>query len=275
MKSKILAAILLFASLSFAQYNEGNDTVQNSDTTEYATQDDFQKTSNSTIYSPKSNTDQKSNPSYHARKGFHFSVNSGVAYTYVRDTHHGINRIEDKNFSAVVNCDEFRFGYSIANMVTFYLALGAGVGTGTFKDKDIVDSKSGSIKENNDNSYRYLVAIGSDFYPIQDRESPFYGLFLGLEFGFVLDIVNVSEHSFDKIYKNKKTTSDFGNLFLRFEAGKDWWFSRRWSIGIAVNYAFGYLEYEYGSGWDDEGNLYPQKGIYVIHNIGLNLRIAH
>lgn len=289
MKKEVLTAVLLCASLSFAQYNEeGDNAIQSSETAEFTSQEAIQETSSPNTYTTEIYTASKAdenNPYYHAHRGFYFSVNTGVAYTYIRQTysnttyssHQESINVENKNFSGILSYDEFRLGASIANTASIYAALGFGVGLGTFEEYDEnigYEPNSGSFKEKSDQSYRFLFALGTEFYPIQNQDNPIYGLFLGLGFGIAVDLVNVTDHYYDETYKNK-TTSDFACLFFRFEVGKDWWFSKRWSFGVALNYTFGYMNVKNGSGLDYLGKHYPDKETNLIHNIGLNIRISH
>lgn len=80
------------------------------------------------------------------------------------------------------------------------------------------------------------------------------------------------------LYKDEGSSSDsyssndefshsetIGNLFFRGEIGKDWWFSKRWSFGAAINYSFGKFS-------DDYNN---ESDVFLNHVIGLTIRITH
>lgn len=147
--------------------------------------------------------------------------------------------------------EETRLGGSISNIVSIYGLLGVGAGYGTFEyDSDDLSIDATSI--------RFAFGLGLDFYPIQDKESPIYGLFVGFSSGLLLDAT---------FFKSKSSNDDsFINIFYRLEVGRDWWFSKRWCLGVAFNYTFGTMDLSADSEESDN---------YRNHTFGLSVRIAH
>ena len=147
--------------------------------------------------------------------------------------------------------EETRLGGSINNILSIYGLIGVGSAMGTYEYEND-DLKTDA------NSIRFVLGLGLDFYPIQDKESPIYGLFVGFSSGLLLDVA---------FYESKSTNDDgFINVFYRLEVGRDWWFSKRWCVGVALNYTFGTM-----SLGDDDDVL----DNYRNHTFGLSVRIAH
>ena len=160
--------------------------------------------------------------------------------------------------------EEIRLGASIANIISLYATLGAGIGTAHYEfvesygdDEDLKKNYYGESNELNENtdSYdmllKFLFGGGVEFYPIRDQFSPIYGSFIGLTVGISIDMA-LDHHDF--IYS-----------FIRFEVGKDWWFSRRWSYGFAFNYTLG----------DTTSEIDNERDSYRNHTIGLTFRLSH
>ena len=81
---------------------------------------------------------------------------------------------------------------------------------------------------------------------------------MGVSSGLLLDAAS---------YESKSTNDDgFIDVFYRLEVGRDWWFSKRWCFGVALNYTFGTM-----SLGDDDDVL----DNYRNHSFGLSVRIAH
>lgn len=263
MKNKIFTAILLFASFSFAQYGEQDESpVQANVTTENTVQEAFQESANATTYTTETYTRPKvdeSDPYYHTHRGFYFSTSIGFAYTYLRHSNAYREKEKSHKFTGLMlPYEETRLGGSISNLVSIYSLIGVGAGTGSIEYE---------YKKNGDNyedykidasGLRFALGLGLDFYPIQDKENPVYGLFVGLSSGILLDA------TFHK--SNSSNDDNFINIFYRLEVGRDWWFSKRWCFGVALNYTFGTM-----SLGDDDDVL----DNYRNHSFGLSVRIAH
>ena len=241
---KVIATILLIACCAFAQYDTG-------------TGNDSHK---------------------HLHKGFFFSFSMAPTYTYLRHAFYekeadGMD-IEIGKFSAVLLYEEIRLGYSFSNKASIYGALGFSHGEGSYEDEMLKTGKEpreASFEEEDDEAFRFLFGIGGEFYPIQDKGNPVYGLFFGATLGLVLDHVSYTDHSYETIYEGEKVGTMFANFYGRLEVGKDWWFRNHWSFGVAFNYTYGFYEGDY----TDTASPYTNTESHVNHSTGLTFRIAH
>ena len=222
-------------------------------------------------------------PNEHTHNRFFFSFNMGPTRTYLRQTFHNKlrdgNEYENGKFTAVLLYEEIRLGWSFYNTASFYGAIGFSHGKGTYQDETIKissDPRHIYFEEDDDESYRFLFGIGGEYYPIQNQDNPFYGLFVGLTFGLMLDNVAFTDFSYDEIYIGETVTTMFANFYGRLEIGKEWWFSDHWSIGFALNYAYGFYDGKNRSKVkNEEGNYYMDKESHVNHSVGLALRLAY
>ena len=284
MKKKILAAMLLLASCVFAQYEYDQYGSNQYGADPYGAEYNTQQTTYSnqqTEYSAQrfDQNPEERDPYWHAHRGFYFAPSLTAAYTTLKHTETYRSKKEEYTADAFMfPYLEIRLGGSIAGVASIYGAVGLGTGTGTLKRN--VKESSSSYYDYYDYSYyddddfynkvdvtmlRLLFGAGVDFYPIQDKENPMYGLFAGLTVGIMID------GAFYKRSNDRDDTvdHDYINYAFRFEVGKDWWFSRRWSVGIAFNYTLGkYSE-------DDHDYYYSDKDEYSGHTFGLTVRLAH
>lgn len=284
MRNKIIASLLLSASCVFAQYgNEYNsgagfDSGSNYNAgaeygsgTSYNTQTEYttQATYNSTTeYSaPKY---QKNDPYMHAHKGFYFSPS--LSFIYLNDSRiksYDSKKVEHKAYG-YLPYGEIRLGGSIANIASVFGAIGIGYGSGSYeyKNKDQYDKFKIDA-----NLLKFLFGFGANFYPIQDKENPAYGLLVGLTIGIGLDGAFYDYHgSYDDYYDYDFSGDQaFINYMFRFEVGKDWWFSRRWSFGISFNYTYGtYTDKE-----DSDFRRNREKDEFSSHTFGFSVRLTH
>lgn len=284
MKKKILAAMLLLASCVFAQYEYDQYGSNQYGADPYGAEYNTQQTTYSnqqTEYSAQrfDQNPEERDPYWHAHRGFYFAPSLTAAYTTLKHTETYRSKKEEYTADAFMfPYLEIRLGGSIAGVASIYGAVGLGTGTGTVK-RNVKESRS-SYYDYYDYSYyddddfynkgdvtmlRLLFGAGVDFYPIQDKENPMYGLFAGLTVGIMID------GAFYKRSNDRDDTvdHDYINYAFRFEVGKDWWFSRRWSVGIAFNYTLGkYSE-------DDHDYYDSDKDEYSGHTFGLTVRLAH
>ena len=230
------------------------------------------------VFAQSNSNSNENDEYYHAHKGFYFSVNTGIVLANLsqKTTSFPDKNVEKEkeNYSGYLGYDEFRLGGSIANVASIYGALGWGYGSGRYEDEiertGTQLHREGSFEEDGDDDFRFLLGIGGEFYPFQDKESPFYGLFLGICPGLIIDIVTITDHYYNSIYDNTITVS-FANIFCRFEIGKEFWISRRWSLGFALNYTIGGLEEETGVEYLNEIEHESNSS----YSIGLMIRITH
>ena len=270
MKNKIFAAMLLLASCVFAQYEYdqyGNDQYGADYNTQQTTYSNQQTEYSAPHFNPNS---EEYDPYWHAHRGFYFAPTLTAAYTSL--SHTEPSRYYKTEYTAeafMFPYLEIRLGGSIANTVSIYGALGLGTGTGSLKglqnDRDYdYDNYSEKIDVT---MLRLQFGAGVDFYPIQDKDNPMYGVFAGLTVGIMIDgaFYDVKD-SYDGDYTDDHT---FINYMFRFEVGKDWWFSRRWSFGVAFNYTLGI--------YSEEDNDYYDRyqDEYSGHTFGLTVRLAH
>lgn len=305
MRNKILATMLLFASFSFAQFdteesnaftdnnsvytdNASNST--NGDNPYYTTtstnngNQSYTKTYTSSNNQYYSTNPESKDPYMHAHRGFFFSPSITFGRTYFRHSYTSSSYYSDsyketyKYKGYQVPQAEIRLGGTIASAVTVYGCIGLGVGTGTFNyKKKLTDSYDNSEDKNYDaTNIRFAFGAGLEFYPVQDKESASYGLFLGVAGGFAIEGAFYDEEVryssyYGGYYDETESESEaVPGLFLRFEFGKDWWFARRWSFGVSFNYTIG------GFGVDDNDSSYhSDKDDYVSHLFGFTIRLAH
>ena len=282
MREKIIAATLLMASLAFAQFDTDNNN------NSYFSSNESSNTYSLNTYSTNSNqvNTVKKDPYYQAHRGFYFSTNLTFGYTYHRKSQ---NKIEGYSFSKdeykytgfMTPYEEIRLGGSIANVASIYGVLGTGVGPGTLKTNFYDENYRSYDYNDNDPQIRnkeydatdikFLFGLGTEIYPIQDIESPMYGLFLGLAYGISADIVLYDK--FDYYDREEYDEAEgFVNMFFRFEVGKDFWFSRRWSFGVAFNYTMGWFSLDDNDGYYSS---YRDKETYTSHTFGVSIRITH
>ena len=193
---------------------------------------------------------------YHQHRGFYFSNGLSIAYTYLRH-HYGFTtskNMEDSKINGyLLPYEEIRLGASIANLISIYGALGVGTGSGHYEyvSDYAQDTTLNEKIDCDERLLKFLFGGGAEFYPIRDKLNPVYGIFIGLTIGLSIDMA--LDHN------------DFVYYFARFEVGKDWWFSRRWSYGVALNYTAGDATSEYDN----------ERDTYKNHAIGLTLRLSH
>lgn len=212
----------------------------------------------------------------HAHRGFYFSSSLTFGYTYLRQvrtslTTYGSENVEYKFEGISSPYAELRLGGSIANRVSIYGMLGVGFAMGDFDYENTrsYNSSSYDVKLNSDaTSFKFALGGGLEFYPFKDEQSLLYGLFLGLAGGYSFDIAYF-ERDESSSY-NGDYQEGFINLFVRFEAGKDWWFNDRWSVGFALNYTIGKAEV-----LDDDAPTTNYNKSYAIHAVGLTFRVSH
>lgn len=223
------------------------------------------------------NAQTNNDPGRHVHRGFYFSIGTGLIYTSVSRSieemySDGLYN-EDASFSGLISHDELRIGASIANTASIFAILGFSYGTGSYEDEMKLTGdrdKQGSFEEDNNEDYRFLFGVGGEFYPIHEEESPLYGVFFGISVGLVIDNVYYTDHSYDEVDEDETISSSFGNLFCRIEVGKEWWISRRWSVDVAINYSFGWIDGETG-----ENNGHVDTESSSSHTIGLAFKIKH
>ena len=212
----------------------------------------------------------------HTHRGFYFSSSLTFGYTYLRRSGssksiYGVESLEYKFEGISLPYAEIRFGGSIANTLSIYGMLGVGFGLGDFdyEDSQPYNSSSYDVKLSSDATlFRFVMGFGFEYYPVKDKESVLYGLFLGVSLGLSFD-----EAFFDSDGRSSYRSDHqegFLNYFARFEAGKDWWISDRWSAGFALNYAIGSAD-----DLDSENVGTDIKKSYASHVIGLTFRINH
>jgi len=274
MRNKVIASLLLLASCAFAQYGSEYTSGSSFDSgptynseTEYSTQTTYNST---TEYTARSY--DKKDLYTHARRGFYFSPS--LSFIYLNDSHidsYRSKKVEHKAYGYMPYA-EVRLGGSIANIASVFGALGLGYGSGSYelKGNDYYDK----FKVDAD-LLKFFFGVGANFYPIQDKENPAYGLLLGLTIGIGVDGAFYKYHgSYDYDYDDYDYSGDraFVNYMFRFEAGKDWWFSRRWSFGISFSYTYGTY-----TGDPDSDSRYKNEGKdeFSSHTFGFSVRLTH
>ena len=242
MKSKILASVLLLVAFAFAQFGQERP-----------------KTDKTDYY-------------YHARTGMYFSTSFTFAYTslslhYEKDSWYG-EESGDKTFKGwLVPYHEVRLGGYYNEVAAIYGALGIGFGKGDFQRIENLKDGDERGPKLEATSLKFLLGLGADIYPFQDKESALYNLYFGLCGGFAFEGAEItSENTF------KQSDANFHNFVARAEIGYDFWFSSRWRFGTSVNYTFGG---NINNNERDSRSDYKDREGIANHTIGLTLRIAH
>ena len=283
---------------SASEANNTNEAYSNDEynNNPYGSQNNAQYSVQTYSSSNKKNSDREDRYT-HARRGFYFSNSLTFGYQYLRysdadPNYNGGYDIEDYKFKGfIMPYYEMRLGASIANWVSIYGSFGFAYGKGNFEylEEDQYSNSTYSSSEHfkvDANNLKMAFACGAEIYPIHDKESPAYGLFFGIAGGFSVDgaFYEKTEYKSSYYYGNYEDTysvSDaFVNFFARFEVGKDWWISRRWSFGVAFNYTVGGLDdsESYSSNhYYSDYDYYSEKNreSFAIHSFGLTLRLTH
>lgn len=255
MKKIILATILLCTSFACAQFGQ-----------------------------PKAKID-KNDYYYHSRTGFYFTTgltfgHTSLHHSRVYEEYSGESQ-DDKDYTGWhTPYTEVRIGGYYEDLASIYGAIGIGWGSGDYKythnyrssrkDSDPIESSSKASASD----FNILLGLGAEFYPVRNKESVLYGLFLGFGGGYTIEGVTYEEeHDDDYRYKKNTGTQGYHRFFARAEAGYDWWFSKRWRLGASFNYTFGINsddhdeKSQYMSSYKDEESI-------SSHTFGLTLRIA-
>ncbi|GEM_PF-5084579 len=205
MKFSVLACILIFTLLSFAE--EGKlCTVYNPCAQER------QETGENVYETPYSTR----------RHGFYMDVSLTAAYSsfYGKFNYGKFNSVE-KEYSGIGPATSFKFGFSPAPFAALYGNIDfEPTFDGTYKENGIKSSTVWGHKRTNKSS-RFLAGPGATLFPIIDPESPFDGFFIGGSVGLVL---SGAAEEFDEI-----------SLGLRLETGKLWRVSTNTMLGIVLH----------------------------------------
>ena len=197
---KFLTPILLFATLTFAQYE--SDTYGFDQTASAAN-------TPQTEYSVKSiDSENAKNDLYtHTHRGFYFSTS--LTFAYMSSTHNEkyghYEKDETKASGLLYPYEEVRLGGSIAGVASIYGLIGAGVGSGTFEKKSTEADES--FKTDDATLLKLQFGLGGEFYPIQEKENPMHGLFVGFAFGLAID---------GAFYKKNNRRTSFFTLYNKF-----------------------------------------------------------
>lgn len=205
MKSTVLACILIFALLSFAE--EGKSC---------------------TVYNPCAQESQETEENVYEtpystrRHGFYMDVSLTAAYSsfYGKFNYGKFNSVE-KEYSGIGPATSFKFGFSPAPFAALYGNIDfEPTFDGTYKENGIKYPTAGRINR----SARFLIGPGATLFPIIDPESPFDGFFIGGSVGLVLS----------------GAAEEFGeiSLGLRLETGKLWRVSTNTMLGIVLHASF-------------------------------------
>lgn len=194
-------------------------------------------------------------PAPREHRGFYNSTSIGFAYNWfnnsLNDLHkygnefdRDIDFFEYNGFS--FSLIEFKFGYALGNIVALHTVFNMGFFWGsmdyyneeyrfvcndedvcleTRDEKNIKDPTSGTGY-----NFRMYLGFGSTFYPIQDKNSPLYGLFVGSSFGYTL-FVAISPGI------GGPDNTGNGGIGFQVEVGKEWWMNDHFSIGVGLGFA--------------------------------------
>lgn len=224
-------------------------------------------------------------PIFQEHLGLYLSANLGLFYTTETNIFNVESSIYDskstEEFSGVLSLLDLRCGKSFNNIVSFYGVAGLGYGIGSYEEKDEEinigqQDENYSFKENNNDIFRILFGGGGEFYPIQDKGNPLYGSFIGINAGFVVDIIQMTEHDHNQVYKDSSTVIAPVDIYCKFEFGKEWRLSRLWNYGFALNYTIGKLESKQGNLYNHtKKTIYSETVSHTSHTFGLAFRVSH
>ena len=193
----------------------------------------------------------------HIRKGFYFSAGYTFGHVTLNDHYEDDDWNPDQTYNGWLVCYfDVRLGAHIANIITIYGTLGIGVGTGDYEHEYKGD-------------------------PIEDDVTSIKGVAgVGIAGGFIIDNVFYTDHYFNAYHQvievYDETISDaFANLIVRFEVGKEWWFGKRWSVGIALNYTTGSMTEKSIDDYYGDGRYSEDEESFANHTFGLTIRLAH
>ena len=201
----------------------------------------------------------KSAPREH--RGFYNSTSFGFAYNWFNNSRddvgeydngkrikHDIDYYEYDGFSFALA--EFKFGVAIANLVAFHTVFNIGYFMGSVDyfnekyntnctDAGCIDAINLDVKKSASDdgySFRTFFGFGATFYPIQDKNSPLNGLFVGGSFGYTLFLTMMNGGHTD--------ATGNGGIGFELEIGKEWWINDHYSIGVGLGFAHNGLIWE-------------------------------
>lgn len=235
MKNKLVSIVVFLAASVFAQ-------------------------STSTAETPSIGT-----PAPREHRGFYSSVSSGAAYNWYKNSKEefdedsfGETRILDRDIDYfeyngfTYPMLEFKFGVGLANLLAVYTVFNLGFISGTMDegfrsyrrecDKDSVcveylkKDEMDELVSSDAYTFRTYVGFGSTVYPIQDKQSPLNGLFVGGSVGYTLFVTLING--------GREDTSGNGGVTFQVELGKEWWVNDHLSIGVGLGYAHSSLVWQ-------------------------------
>ena len=198
-------------------------------------------------------------------RGFYSNFSFGFAYNWYKNSvedidkdgwwkEHDIDYFEYYGFTYPLT--EFKFGVALGNLAAFHLVFNVGFFAGTmdysyykrsghYCIEGEVDCVDGDYTEKDTRlepsasdaySFRTYIGFGTTIYPIQDKNSPLNGLFIGGSFGYTLFITLINSCEED--------ASGNGGIGFQLEIGKDWWINDNMSIGVGFGFAHNGLTFE-------------------------------
>ena len=200
-------------------------------------------------------------PAPREHRGFYNSTSFGFAYNWYNNSrddvdehdngmrkNHDIDYYEYNGFSFAHS--EFKFGVAIANLVAFHTVFNIGFFVGSVDyfneeyDTNCIDEKCIDVpvldveepSSGDGYSFRTFFGFGATFYPIQDKNSPLNGLFVGGSFGYTLFLTMMNGDHTD--------ATGNGGVGFELEIGKEWWINDHYSIGVGLGFAHNGLIWE-------------------------------
>ncbi len=185
-------------------------------------------------------------------RGFYNSASFGFAYNffdnsredfddYERDRkRHDIDYYEFNGFS--FSHVELKFGYAFGNLLALHTVFNFGFYMGPLDDYDrsylvtcyenmaCIDVRKDEDEDDPSSSdgfsFRTYFGFGATLYPIQNKNSPFNGLFVGGSMGYTLFAA----------YGSGANTGN-GGIGFQLEFGKEWWMNNHFSMGVGFGFA--------------------------------------
>ena len=184
-------------------------------------------------------------------RGFYNSASFGFAYNFFdnseekfyNENNKKIREIEYYEFNGFsFSLAEFKFGYAFGNLIAIHTVFNFGffMGPLDFYERDYtvicnenaacIDTREDEKEEDPSSSdgfdFRTYFGFGATLYPIQNKNSPLNGLFVGGSMGYTLFVG----------YGSGENTGN-GGIGFQLELGKEWWMNNHFSMGLGLGFA--------------------------------------
>lgn len=197
-------------------------------------------------------------PAPQEHRGFYNSVSFGAAYNWYEnskkdmdDYNNGYVDVQDREinsfeyYGGTFPMFEFKFGAALANLLAVHTVFNIGFFSGTVDESYVEyrkqcgenkicveeELKNKTVKDQSSDAYsfRTYLGFGTTVYPIQDKQSPMNGFFVGGSVGYMF-FATIIEGGLEEASLNAGPS-------FQVELGKDWWVNDHLSIGVGLGFA--------------------------------------